>query len=850
MDDYSGRQGEHTEFRFKMDDYDEWQGEGEGEGGDVDEGVDEGEGDDMDCVLSHDEVRKMIGDSDPPEATKAALHHRVACLASYRVLPRVDPKSGPKVESVAGLDGRIVNFLKRCKITEFYDYQYRAISQILDRKSVVIEAPTAFGKTEAFLVPIAQLASTMTRGSVLALFVYPTKALGRDQLPKIASMAGVLGMRVAIFDGDTMKDERNSLVRDTPEFLVTNFDTMHKQMFMHNQLAGMLPTVKFLVVDEAHYYSGVFGANAHHIISRLKRLTGAIQCVGASATLSNSGEFCSALFGQEVGVIKEAGRRSKVDMAIMAPPKNIPKRRLMVNLAKILVSHDREARLGATPAGAGRLGIHHAAPEGSAGRREAGGKTVELAQDIARPDDAATPQKKKVMVFSNTHRSVELAGREAKLDGLRAEVHRGGLDKDYLEAIEGAFRGGGLDMLFCTPTMELGMDIGNVDGVISESVPANRFMQRIGRAGRGGERGCAFLVLGRDPISRYYLDHPDEFMRDKWIPHIDTANPDVEDMHTVAAALDHPLEREEIKSRMKSILRCRAENMMERADVTWRATERGRERVKWHNVRGIERSVKIKLDGEVVGQRVLPMALSELHGGAIYMLGGRPHMVERLDYPRKKTATMTPMPYNSRERTKALGRTWATYTETIKSHMCLDTQVELCRLRVTQTINGYVHYTGAGAEYKSLDEQLRHFFGTKGIKFRAAAPTGVLASERPSRASQESSHAIAHLVANASRMIAGAAEQDVDGVLNDDGTICIYDNARGGNGIADILYGRMESVLRRAYDIVGSCPCKEASGCPRCTLSHRCSWNNAGLHKAGAVESLKKMLGNRAALHK
>jgi len=237
------------------------------------------------------------------------------------------------------------------------------------------------------------------------------------------------------------------------------------------------------------------------------------------------------------------------------------------------------------------------------------------------------------------------------------------------------------------------------------------------------------------------------------------------------------------------------------------------------------------------------MALSELHEGAVYMLGGRPYRVERLAYPRGRTADVAAMPRDAGERTRALGDGWARDLGLIRSRACHGVGVHLCHLRITQTVNGYLHYTDPGVEYRGLDRPLRHSFETKGIKFRAPVPSGAMGREGSKNIGQESYHAISHLVASASRMIAGAAESDVDGLLNEDGMIYIYDNARGGNGIAGILYDRMERVARRAYDIVAGCPCKRARGCPHCTLLYRCASDNAGLHKAGAIESLGAMAG-------
>jgi len=755
----------------------------------------------------YEEIKRLMAKANPPDAVKRALLHRAARLARYEVLPQEEPKGGPRVEN-AGLDDRVVEALKQSGITQLYDYQFRAIRAILDGQSVVIEAPTAFGKTEAFLAPMAQRAISGHASGVFALLVYPTKALGRDQLSKISPLADALGMRAAIIDGNTSEASRNSLMRNPPEFLLTNFDTIHHHLFRRKQLAGMLDNLEFLVVDETHYYAGVFGANAHHIIARLRRMTGSpLKCVGASATLKDSGEFCSVLFGQDVIPIKERGRRASVDMAMIAPASGTKKHWLMVDLAKSLIKSG-----------------------------------------------------KKIMAFSNTHWNVELVGRHAMSEGLMAEIHRGGMSEEHLDRTEEAFRNGELAMLSCTPTLELGMDIGNVDGVISEVVPANRFMQRIGRAGRGGERGCAFLVLGNDPISQYYLDHPDEFMRDEWMPHVDITNPDIEDAHTIAAALDRPLEGDEIKSRMESIRRCRAANWLAPADVTLRATKWGQHKVIKHKIRGIEDAITIHLDGKSIGDRNLPMALSELHEGAVYMLGGRPHKVERLDYPQSKSASVVAMNPKTDEHTRALGREWAEDRGMIKTRQCLGVSVDLCQLQITKTIDGYAHSTNQGSNFKRLDRQLRHTFKTKGIKFRAAVPSNTMQRSKSKDVDWDSYHTVAHLVANASRMIAGAAVSDIDAMVNiglpreqlvlDDGLIFIYDNIRGGNGISGILYEHMERVLQRAYDMVSSCPCNKIEGCPHCTLSHTCRINNARLNKTGAMESLEKIIGPQASPRK
>ena len=85
---------------------------------------------------------------------------------------------------------------------------------------------------------------------------------------------------------------------------------------------------------------------------------------------------------------------------------------------------------------------------------------------------------------------------------------------NYRMSVEKQFKEDKLQAISCTPTLELGIDVGNVDCVISSTIPVNRLTQRIGRAARKGQRGYAFLALGNDPISQYYKNHPDDYFED------------------------------------------------------------------------------------------------------------------------------------------------------------------------------------------------------------------------------------------------------------------------------------------------------------------------------------------------
>lgn len=752
-------------------------------------------------VLTTDEVNKKIGDNDPPKLVREVLHSKKIRLAHYECLQRQDPSKGPNVNSM-GIDKRIVKQLQHSGIETFYLYQAEAIKRIMDGESVVIEAPTAFGKTESFLVPIAHMCANRKQSGVYALFVYPTKALGRDQHKKIMRIAETAGVRAAVFDGDTPHEERKRLSQDPPDIIITNFDLLHYQLFQNGLLAHMLQGVKFFVVDETHTYTGFFGSNVHHIMARVRRFTDSLQYIGASATLNDSKEFCTKLFGQNVGIIRELGRKSTIDLVMLSPAtvktknreRQLSKKELMVNLAGKL-----------------SLGEH------------------------------------KTMIFSNSHYNAERIGMEAKQKNLRAEIHRGGIEASTLNVVEKKFQTGEINIISCTPTLELGIDIGNVDTVISETIPSNRFMQRFGRAGREGNRGCAFLVLGEDPISQYYSAHPRDYMRDEWIPHIDVENPDVLERQTVAMASDRPLNAKEVSERAQIVNMCVKKGLLEHVGQTFKTTGKGRSLLTY-SIRGIGESVTIHLKGKKVGDRNLPTALSELHPGAVYMLKGKRYLVGRLEYPTGKRAEIEPVQKGRKIETKALGDDSATVLEIIDDRKCYGMTVELCKLRITQVVREYFvidvsrEPSNVIARH-TLDSPLSYSFDTKGIRFLLPRPASTSQKEtRPKPLESWSYHAAEHVIIDGGRMVTGAAASDINGMSDSTGLVYVYDDTVGGNGISKVLYDKLEDAVSRARDVIAGCPCIYEEGCPRCTMSYRCKKNNSRMHKQGALESFRRIM--------
>ena len=746
-------------------------------------------------IRTENEIKEMIGDNNPDKITEDILFSKKDYISQYKVLKNPEPKMGCKIEEM-GLNESITEHLKELKIEQFYKFQEEAIQEITFGENVVIEAPTASGKTEAFLIPVIQrIKKEANEGNVFAIFVYPTKALARDQFPKIQKFAQMIGVVVKVFDGDTKVPERREIIEGPPQILVTNFDILHYHMWHQTKLSSLLSSTRILIVDEAHVYSGIFGSNVHYIIKRLKRIcNNKLQFVAASATLDDAKKFCKQLFGEKMQIIHGSGKKGQTDFVMLFPSLRT-QRKLMVELTKKL-----------------------------------------------------TEKNHKTMVFNNSHLNSELLAIQAKKQKVNIKVHRAGLMVNYRTAVERQFKDDKLQAISCTPTLELGIDVGNVDCVISSTIPVNRLIQRIGRAARKGQRGYAFLALGNDPISQYYKNHPDDYFEDIEKTYIDPKNPFVEEFQVLAMACDRPISKHELKEHEEIIEHhIIKENLKIFNNRIVPNFDKINSMLNEYSIRGIGKSIDIFLSDRKVGDRVLPIALEELHKDAIYFLAGIRYRVKEFDYPKKNIARLERISRDYPYYTKSLTEEWPTIETIFEKRIANGIEVAFCKLHIQKKVYGYVNIE-LGQEITQgekviLDTPLEYDFVTKGIVFHAPKPLNVIEkAEDEDYVEASGYHATEHVVIEGSNMITGGVSQDLGGIsLGTSGLIFIYDGAIGGSGASKALYDRFEKALERSMYIVKECPCKNESGCPRCTFSYRCGNNNEFLHKYSALEILERV---------
>lgn len=752
-----------------------------------------------------DEIVSLLDRDGSDELVERVLFSRRDYVVDYKVLDEPDPETGCAIREI--VDEDLADTIEQKGITNLYKFQEDAVRKILDAKNLVIVAPTASGKTEAFALPILHMIKQSISGfgamrsgdaSLQAIFVYPTKALARDQLPKIKELATPLGIRVAVFDGDTPSTERDQILSDLPDIVITNFDVLHYHLMHRTRFARSLRTVKHLVIDEAHVYKGIFGSNVHYIIKRLRRLLGSLQIIAASSTLPNAKEFCEKLFDCDIDEVTGKGRRGRVHFSILFPSLR-SQRSLMMELVKSLTSSSH-----------------------------------------------------KVISFSNSHINAELMAFYGARQGLNIRVHRAGLLPNVRKSVEDAFKNGSLMAISSTPTLELGIDIGAVDGVVSSIVPINRLMQRLGRAARRGQHGYAFLALGNDPISQYYKNHPEDYLSDFEHAYADPNNPFVQEYQVLAMICDKPLTDQEVerygydvaveKLLEKSLVRHSNEKYMANY-------KKARKFLHELSIRGVGKSIDIIFNGRKVGERNLPIALEELHDNAVYFLAGRRFMVKKLHLDKHK-CELTRISQNYPYYTRALTDEWPNIDDVHETKRVYGTEVAYCSLHINKKVYGYTNIE-IGSEVARgkkvmLEQPFEYDFMTKGLVFRAPRPVdSIKEAKDPLYVEMSSYHATEHVVIEGSSMITGGASQDMGGIsLGSSGLIFVYDSSVGGNGASKVLFDRLDQAFLRGRSILSECPCVNESGCPRCTYSYRCGNNNEYLHKYASFEVYSRILQN------
>ncbi len=772
-----------------------------------------------DRVQSEAEILKIIkqGGLEPsnvPESIREMILGGRDYLVSYRYIPASDAEYGISLEALK-IPAQLKKILSKKGFSRLYKFQEDSFNAISEGKDVIIAAPTAQGKTEGFVLPIIRnillsVHETVGNPGVRALLLYPTKALARDQYEKIKTLCKAASLTVGIFDGDVTTAQRQKMYDAPPDILLTNPDVLHYHLgWSQSQLVPLLSTVRQVVLDEIHLYTGSMGSNIYYILKRLEMQTGRFQRIGASATIANPKEYAELLFDGEVELIESTSARRGPIHFLMYYPGNRSKYSMIVDKVKALNRGDFQT-----------------------------------------------------LVFGNTHSEAEVLNVLIGDTGIKSMVHRAGLSKSYRNDVENQFRSGSLPVLVSTPTLELGIDIGDLDSVVSMIVSITRLTQRIGRAGRKGQESVAILALREnDPISSFYRHQPDKYFTDVDAAYMEPDNEVVGRYQLIAAAMSGKLSVSSFPKQRKiidSLVEEGLTRITDTGDVRVVDFEKAQKEWRGYSIRGIGDTVEIKLNQRKLGERTMPMAAQELHPGAIYLHGGKNYMSVDFRY-RPGLGKASVVSINDRSaHTKPLYDTMPRIIEVHERRQAFGMNMIYCTLEMTQTVWGYVKKdtrSGRVIQRSEIPSPLKYQYITRGFAFKAPEPTtavneylgGRLKDVRgpkmnPAELFGGAFHALEHVVIESSDMLTGGSAREIGGVsMGDSGIIFVYDGSPGGNGASKLLFTRFEEALKRVETILEKCDCKTVDGCPLCTYSYQCGNNNQPLFRFGALESVKKI---------
>ena len=764
-------------------------------------------------IRSQAEIKRMVERhglslSNILSPVREILFTRKDYIAYYRLFEEEKGEYGISVDEL-DVDSGLKIALKERGISRLYKFQEEAIRKILEGKDVVIVAPTGNGKTEAFAIPIFHMIAqekkqefyplmVPAKKGIRALFIYPTKSLSRDQLLKLKRMGSRVGISIEIFDGDTSKHEREKIYSNPPDILITNFDILHYHLSNRTELFSLLKTVSYVVVDELHEYTGAFGSNVYFILKRLERISGRFQIIGSSATIANPKEFAEALFDREIEVIEcKKGKRGKMHFLMIYPS----------------------------------LRSHHA-------------MIGELVRILLKNG-------MKTLIFSNSHVEAEVIKQILDRFGIRSHVHRAGLKKEVRRKVEQEFREGSLKVISATSTLELGIDIGDLDAVISLPIGLARFLQRSGRAGRRGQESLGILALrNNDPISAYYKRHPEKYFSYLEPIHVEPKNPVVARYQLMAAAMDKPIKEGEFRE-FSNILKELVESgyLQRKNSYYYPVVTKIRKVLMFYNIRGIGDMVKIYYEGKRIGEREMPMAIRELFPGAIYLHGGVKYKSKHFDFKKGLgIAELERVPQDLPYKTEALRIAEPEMVDILDRRRVYGVQVLYCKLRIREIVEGYLLrniYTNEVEEKRILDKPMGYSFETLGIVFKCPKISESLeyAKEDKLEALAGAYHAVEHLIIECSDIYTGGGAREMGGIsMGTSGVIFAYDSCPGGSGASLLLFRNLEDAFKKALTIAEECSCNRLDGCPYCTYSYQCGNNNRPLFKPGAIEALRKIL--------
>jgi DEAD/DEAH box helicase domain-containing protein len=726
------------------------------------------------------------------------------------------------IEIPSSLAPGLAGALRASGIEALYSHQLEAL-EAAAAGNVVVTSGTASGKSLSFNLPV--LDDLVRDRTGRALYLYPTKALAQDQARKLSDLA-LGGLRQAIYDGDTPREDRPA-IRRRSNLILTNPDMLHVGILPHHKSWGdLMANLGWVVVDEAHTYRGVFGSHVANVLRRLRRVAvrygGEPRFILASATIDNPVELAERLVGEPFRLVDSDGApRARRRIGIWNPPVIEPR---------------------------------------SMTRRSVLSEAAELLADLV-------GERVRTICFLRSRRGIELIQRFARvrLEELgrpeladRIAPYRAGYTPSQRRQIEAGLAAGDLLAVVATDALELGIDIGHLDAAICVTFPGTvaSLRQMWGRAGRRSD-GLAIYVAGQDALDQFFCRHPQEFLeRPVEAAILDHENERVQLAHLLAAAYELPLsdadapvfgerwrERAEALVSLGELRRGREGRYLPRAprfpaaDISLRSASAD-------SVAVVEAA-----SGELLGAVEAERAFTTVHPGAVYLHLGRSYEVRELDLEARR-AIVEPFEGDWYTQPKAetevyIERIVATQPDPLGAGPGVElsfgevsvTEQVIAFQRKRLTDHEVVDMVALDLPESNFPTQaLWYELGDELVGPGALPPEVLLGALH---ATEHGQIAVLPLLAMCDRWDIGGLSTNVH-YQTGRPTIFIYDGHPGGVGIARRGFDVFERLVVDAAKLIGECPCSD--GCPSCVQSPKCGNLNEPLHKQGALGLMIGML--------
>src|SRR6478609_1009924 len=624
------------------------------------------------------------------------------------------------------------------------------------------------------------------------------------------------------YDGDSPSEVRR-FARERSRWIFSNPDMIHLSLLRnHARWAVFLRNLKFIVVDECHYYRGVFGSNVAMVLRRLVRLCDRYAAddgagptvIFASATTSSPAATASELLGHTVAEVTDDGS---------------PQGGRTVALWEPALRTDLLGENGAPV------------------RRSAGAEAARVMADLM-AEGART------LTFVRSRRGAELTalGARARLEDVAPELagrvasYRAGyLAEDRRALAEGDLRG-----LASTNALELGVDIAGLDAVVLAGFPGTvtSFWQQAGRSGRRGQGALILLIARDDPLDTYLVHHP-EALLDKPIERvvIDPGNPYVLGPQLLCAATELPLTDAEVRAwNAEAVADGLVDDGLLRRRPSGYFPSPGVDPHPAVDIRGSSGGQIAILEietGRLLGNADVGRAPATVHPGAVYLHQGETYMVDSLDFEDGLAFVHAEDPGYT---TFARELTDIAVTGPGERKSFGPVTIGLVPVSVTNTVIGYLRRERSGEviDFVELDMPTRTL-DTKAVMCtitpEALQDNGVEPLRIPGAL-----HAAEHAAIGLLPLVASCDRGDIGGLSTAVGpvaglpTIFVYDGYPGGAGFADRGFEQISAWWGATAAAIEACECP--MGCPSCVQSPKCGNGNDPLDKAGAVRVLRLVL--------